>query len=238
VAPNRKPGPDDQMLKPMNLNDGTLPRTVTAVPGTISSQSLLATAVNVAIMFPLNGVSASPAKPATKQAKEEQVKGKEATGDPEIEALQLQGAAKTAASALKKAYPSVKFTSGRRNKAEQASAMAANVALNRKWIEQTYSHSTARYKCQKWVDDNPEKKTKGEISAGLKEVLDALTDAELGRLSKHLSGEAFDVKPQEKDAAEIKAMIKGFTDQAQKNGSTRAKFLEKEGGLVRWHAQF
>jgi len=80
------------------------------------------------------------------------------------------------------------------------------------------------------VDDNPDKKTKDEIQEGLLGVLNDLTDAQLALLSKHLSGQAFDVQPVETDADEIKKTIRNL------KGLDR--FLEKEGGLVRWHAQF
>jgi hypothetical protein len=150
--------------------------------------------------------------------------------DSEIEALDLAETARKAAYKLKKTYPSVSFTSGRRNKEEQAHAMAGNVALNRKWIEQTYVKSEASDKCQKWADDHKEKKTQAELAAGLTDVLNGLTDAQLAKLSKHLSGEAFDVQPVSKDADKIKKAIEDLPG--------LSKFLEKEGGLVRWHAQF
>lgn len=150
--------------------------------------------------------------------------------DPEIEALDLSDTAKKAAYELKKKHPSVSFTSGRRDKQEQASAMAGNVALNRNWIKETYVQSVASDACQKWVDDNKDKKTKDEIATGLKGVLDGLTDPQLAQLSKHLSGDAFDVQPVDTDADEIKKTIRGLPG--------LGKFLEKEGGLVRWHAQF
>jgi len=171
-----------------------------------------------------NVASLSPAADAQKQDD-----SKTAT-DPEIEALNLSETAKKAAYELKKKHSSVSFTSGRRDKQDQASAMAENVVLNRNWIKETYAKSAAREACQKWVDENKDKKTKDEITTGLKGVLDGLTDAQLALLSKHLSGDAFDVQPVEKDAAEIKKTIKGL--------SGLSKFLEEEGGLVRWHAQF
>lgn len=150
--------------------------------------------------------------------------------DPDIEALNLADTAKKAAYELKKAHPSVTFTSGFRTKDDQARAMAGNVVKNRTWIQETYIQSTARDKCQKWVDDNPDDKTAEEIQVGLKSVMDDLTDNQLNLLSKHLSGEAFDVQPVTVDADKIKKTIKGLT------GLTR--FLDKEGGLIRWHAQF
>jgi hypothetical protein len=150
--------------------------------------------------------------------------------DPEIEALDLAPAARKAAYELKKAHPSVIFTSGRRNKRDQARAMSENVILNRKWIEQTYAKTIASDNCQKWVDDNPDRTTQQEIEAGLASVINALPDAELARLSKHLSGDAFDVQPVTAGAEKIKATIRGLPG--------LKVFLDMEGGLIRWHAQF
>lgn len=155
--------------------------------------------------------------------------GTSSTTIPEIEALDLAETAKKAAYALKQKHPSVVFTSGRRNKEDQARAMAGNVVSNRKWIEQTYVASGVRDACQKWVDDNPKKKTAAEIEQGLLEVLNKYTDAQLGVFSKHISGMAFDVQPVE-GGGDIKASIRALDG--------LDKFLEKEGGLVRWHAQF
>lgn len=150
--------------------------------------------------------------------------------DPDIEALDLAATARAAAYALRKAHPGVSFTSGRRNKEDQARAMAGNVVANRQWIEQTYAASDLRTACQKWLDDNPDKKTKAEIQAGLLSVFNAATDEQMGRFSKHLSGMAFDVQPVTDNAENIKKTIRGLAG--------LGKFLEKEGGLVRWHAQF
>jgi hypothetical protein len=150
--------------------------------------------------------------------------------NPEIEALDLRNNARKGAYALKKAHPSVKFTSGRRDKASQASAMASNVVKKRTWIQNTYVPTNVSKACQKWVDDNPSKTTKEDIAAGLLSVLNEFEDAQLAVLSKHLSGDAFDVQPVETDADAIKTTIRGL--------DKLHKFLEKEDGLVRWHAQF
>ncbi len=150
--------------------------------------------------------------------------------DPEIESLNLAPTARSAAYALKKAHPSVKFTSGRRDKEEQARAMASNVVKNRKWIEETYLNSPLCKKCQDWVDNHPSKRTQGEIQQGLMSVFNASNDDDLGKFSKHLSGMAFDIRPVESNAERIKKIIRGL--------SGLDKFIEKEGGLVRWHAQF
>jgi len=150
--------------------------------------------------------------------------------DPAIEALALADGARKAAYALKKAHPSVTFTSGRRSRADQARAMASNVVKNRKWIEQTYAKSSLTTKCQQWVDKNTDKTTKEEIAAGLAALFDAETAATLGRFSNHMSGRAFDVQPVVKDATLIKKTIRGLPGMK--------KFLDKEGGLVRWHVEF
>jgi hypothetical protein len=175
---------------------------------------------------PVGGTPTPPtagAPPSTAPAAE--------TTDPAIEALNLIGAAKKGAYALKKAHPSVTFTSGKRDKEGQARAMAPNVVANRKWIEETYKPPTTISKaCQKWVDDNAEKTTAADIQEGLLSVLNDHTEAQLALLSKHLSGEAFDVQPVETDADAIKKSIRELEG--------LGRFLEKEGGLVRWHAQF
>jgi hypothetical protein len=150
--------------------------------------------------------------------------------DSNIEGLKLSEVARKAAYELKAKCPTVEFTSGRRDKEEQARAMAANVVMNRKWIQETYTDSKARDAAQKWVDNHPEAKSVDEIAAGLKQVLDGLSNGELGTLSKHLSGDAFDVQPVTKQATKIKRTIRSLP------GLT--KFLEEEGGLERWHVQF
>ena len=191
----------------LTIDEGTLARAISPAPGTVGVEPSAAERRSAASV----AVGASGA-------------------DPPIEALNLRGAARAAAYALKKAHPSVKFTSGRRNKPDQARAMASNVIRNRNWIEDTYAVSTVSKACQKWVDSHPDAKTQEDIAAGLLSVLDAATDAHLARLSRHLSGDAFDVQPVETDAEAIKKTIRGLKG--------LDIFLEKEGGLVRWHAQF
>jgi len=207
MAGSRPPGPLGTSTSTSAIDEGTLARTASPVPGSAG--------VNPPVAASSPPVAASAGASGT---------------DPQIEALDLRGNARSGAYALKKAHPSVKFTSGRRNKDDQARAMASNVVHNRKWIEETYVSTTISKACQKWVDDNPDKKTQDEIAAGLLSVMNAATDADLGKLSKHLSGDAFDVQPVETDAEAIKKTIRGL--------SGLDKFLEKEGGLVRWHAQF
>ena len=152
------------------------------------------------------------------------------TVDAAIEALGLAATARAGAYALKSAHPGVVFTSGRRSKVDQARAMSGNVVANRQWIAQTYAPSPLRTSCQQWVDSHPEKKTTTESAEGLMSIFDGAADADLGKFSKHLSGEAFDVQPVDKDADEIKKTLRSLPG--------LSKFLDIEGGLGRWHAQF
>jgi hypothetical protein len=152
--------------------------------------------------------------------------------DPTIEALNLNETAKSAAYDLKAKHPGIVFTSGRRDKTEQARAMASNVVKNRKWIAQTYKPTPISAACQKWLDDNPLAKSGDAIEAGLLSVINQFGDSELRKLSKHLSGDAFDVQPVTQNAAQITADMNALAE------AIGGKFLSKEGGLIRWHIQF
>jgi len=144
-----------------------------------------------------------------------------------IEELQLEPVAKNAATILHAQHPQLEFTSGRRSIFQQAHAMAGNVVLNPKFIGQTY---LAGAKLQQWVDQHPEAKTVDAITAGLVETMNAMPEEELLKISRHLTGKAFDIRPVTANAAAIKADILKLPG--------LNKFLDKEGGLVRWHAQF
>jgi hypothetical protein len=200
VVTSRVPGPLRSDSNQPVIDEGTLVRSATPPPGTL-------------------GIDTPAAAPVTAPVT-----------DAEIEALDLAAIARAAAYALKAAHPTVSFTSGRRNKGDQARAMAGNVVKNRKWIEETYAASDLRTALQKWVDDNPKVTKSADVAAGLLGVFDAATEEAVGKFSKHLSGEAFDVQPVTLDAEAIKKTIRGLEG--------LGKFLETEGGLVRWHAQF
>lgn len=146
--------------------------------------------------------------------------------------LDLIGPAAAAAALLETEFPDVVFTSGRRDLAAQAHAMASNVvAAGRDWIARTYLLSDPSSACQAWVDSHPAANTIDDVTVGLLSVLEQFGDDELRHLSLHLSGEAFDVAP-----------IPGARGDAiqQRIGKLPGldKFLHKEGGLNRWHAQF
>lgn len=148
--------------------------------------------------------------------------------------LGLIGAAADAAADLAIAHPDAVFTSGRRTRREQARAMAENIAKStRQWINRTYKLSAVRDACQAWIDKHPEAQTLDALEAGLSSVLDGFTPNDLAHLSKHLSGEAFDVKPV--DGLSGRMILMALRQVVRKHGGT---LLEKEGGIVRWHAQF
>ena len=144
-----------------------------------------------------------------------------------IDELNLAPIAKNAATILSTKYPQLEFTSGRRNVFQQAHAMAGNVVKRRNFIGKTY---IAGAKLQAWVDAHPEAKTVDQITAGLEQVMKAMPEAELTKISRHLTGRAFDIRPVNANAAAIKADIRRLPG--------LHKFLEQEAGLIRWHAQF
>ena len=150
--------------------------------------------------------------------------------DPMIEKLSLRSIARMAAYELKRLHPGIVFTSGRRDKSAQARAMAENSVGNPSWISQTYAHNKSSQACQQWVLSNPQATTVPAIAAGLLSTMNALTDTELGQMSRHLSGDAFDIQPIEPDNANIKTTIRALPG--------LRIFLDREGGLVRWHAEF
>jgi hypothetical protein len=149
-----------------------------------------------------------------------------------VESLRLSQTAKKAAEQLLKEYShDVVFTSGRRDLAGQARAMAGNVVKNRNWIKETYRESAASKACQKWVDDHPEAKTQKQLAAGLLKTFNQL-GPKAGQISRHLTGDAFDIEPvKDKDKADaIKKSIKKLPGLKQ--------FLDHEGGLEIWHVGF
>ena len=150
--------------------------------------------------------------------------------DPLIERLNLRPIARQAAYELKRQHPQVVFTSGRRDKAGQARAMAENSAGRPSWISETYAPNKASVACQKWVLDNPQARAVDQIAAGLLGVMNTLSDTELGQMSRHLSGDAFDIQPVEPDHRNIKGTIRTLAG--------LRNFFDRDGGLIRWHAEF
>jgi hypothetical protein len=181
---------------------------------------------------PVEKPAEKPAEKPVEKPEEKKEDKVEEKSDPAVDTLDLQPKAKKVANKLKTTYTDISFTSGKRDETEeQASAMASNVVSNRNWITETYVDKALSKALQTWLDDNPKAKTKDEIAAGLKGVMDGWTEKEKGRLSAHFTGEAFDIQPQDAKASEIKRDAKSWSE------AEGGKFLEKEGGLVRWHTE-
>ena len=139
--------------------------------------------------------------------------------------LGLIGPALDAAMSVEAKFPGAVFTSGRRGVADQARAMSQNIFGNSHWIAQTYKASASSAELQSWVSLNL-KSSMAQIEAGLAVIMSAWSDDQKRALSKHFSGEAFDVRP----CADLDLL-------AFLENMPGMKFLAHEGGLVRWHAQ-
>jgi hypothetical protein len=155
---------------------------------------------------------------------------RELTTIEDIERLDLSPAAKRGALVLREAHPELHFVSGRRTIARQARAMARNIveSADRRWIEKVY---VAAAPLQAWVNDHGEAADVETLAAGLLETLQAMSPAEQAGVSKHLSGDAFDLQPVHGEAeAAIRETIGTLPG--------LVKFIDREGGLERWHVQF
>ena len=148
----------------------------------------------------------------------------------DIAALQLNANAQNAAVVLRAAFPQVVFTSGRRSLRDQVLAMASNVIKDRAFIVRTYKPSPICSGCQQWIDAHPQATLVEQIAAGLLSVFQAAPESEVMAFSKHLTGDAFDIQPVEADADAIKTVMRQLP--------LLEKFLDHEGSLIRWHAQF
>lgn len=148
----------------------------------------------------------------------------------DIDSLDLAEPALSAAKKLKKAFPGIVFTSGRRAIGDQARAMAQNLVQDRTYLR-IYKARKEADELQAWLNAHPSATTQSTIEAGLLSVMKTWPPARLGNISKHLSGLAFDVQPMPNGTAAnaVKAAIRALP------GCT---FLEREAGLTRWHAQF
>lgn len=130
--------------------------------------------------------------------------------------------------------PNVAFTSGRRTRQEQAWAMAQNVVIGgRKWVAKTYKASKVNKSIQSWIDKNPNAIAAHDIAIGITEVLSLYTDEELESLSKHFTGKAVDIQPV--DGSEGDFLLMSIRRLCADLGGT---FIDREGGLRRWHCQF
>lgn len=150
----------------------------------------------------------------------------------------LTGAAREAAAALLKAFPNTTITSSVRTVEKQARAMADNCVLRRDYIGETYRKPlcNAAQVLHAWSMGHPTK-TADELAADFARFINELPFKERRLLSKHFPDDtgkshAFDVKPVGGKVGE--KIIAFLRAEATKRGG---RFLEEEGGLVRWHWQ-
>lgn len=113
--------------------------------------------------------------------------------------------------------------------------MARNIVRtgNRKWVQETYKPSTVVTAIARWLRTHPKATSAAEIEYGISLVFDSMTDTELKKISKHLSGDAFDIAPVEGLRGQM--MLNTIRLEVKSFGG---ELLENEGGVRVWHAQF
>ena len=141
--------------------------------------------------------------------------------------LDLQPVTRDAAYLLMEKCPWVIFTSGRRSWLGQAHAMAVNVVKQRNWLGLVYKRQP---ELQAWVDAHPLVVTVSALTDGLVGVLQSLPEATRVRFA-HPAGLAFDI-------AEPAIATRPATVDVIQHLPGLKRFLEGEGGLPIWHAQF
>ena len=148
-----------------------------------------------------------------------------------VDDLNLSPNAKSAAESLVQQFgPQIVFTSGRRDIAQQAAAMAPHVVKDRRWITKTYRDAVNTTELQTWLDEHPKVTTIAAVAAGLQSVISGWAADRLRRLSWHLSGDAFDIVPvQPPDDEAVTRAIRALPH--------FEKLLTKEGNDVVWHVQ-
>ena len=149
----------------------------------------------------------------------------------DLDALNLSPAARKAAEFLKSRHPSVQITSGRRTREDQARILARNVQAQRDYLATAYKDCSVKRACQDWVEAHPDAITESDLASGLLGVLEGFDTFALAKLSKHFTGDAFDVKPPALNPEDVKAEMQKLPG--------LERFMERrDGSLVRWHAQF
>ena len=161
------------------------------------------------------------------------------TNDEALAGLQPQ--ARNCALRLLMQFPILVLTSGLRNPDDQARAMAQNVfKAGIQWILNTYAPSSVKAACVVALSALQHTGTDWDqagIAATLAGVFAKFSPHQLRELSVHLSGMAFDLEPIEDERAPqiLSAIREEIIAIIQAGGS--AKFLDREGGLVRWHIE-
>lgn len=153
-----------------------------------------------------------------------------------IAQMKLSPNARRGAEWVKARHPSTVFTSGRRDVLDQARVMASNtVKYGRAWIIKTYKPSPMIDSLHGWLEDHPTVSDQKEIATGFYECLMACHSGDLTKLSRHLTGDAWDAAwPGDVDGERICFDIQlNMPVEYQLD-----KVIDREGGLRLIHAQF
>lgn len=142
----------------------------------------------------------------------------------------LRGEALEVALEFHELFPDAIFSRGIRTLRAQCRDMAENVSQNSMWISETYRASKPALAAHAWVMANKHVRAVGDIADGLEFVLRTFSPVELESLSRHFTGDAFDLRPR----SVTRAAREWLENEAKKRG---ALFLDREGGLVRYHWQ-
>lgn len=153
-----------------------------------------------------------------------------------IAQLQLAPNARRGAEWVRARHPEIVFTSGRRDVLDQARVMAQNtVKYGRAWIEQTYRPSPMIDTLKEWLHRHDDIQETKQIADGFYACLLACHSGDLSRLSRHLTGDAWDA------AWPGDAMGEAIVEDIQRNMPAEYeldKVIDREGGLRVLHVQF
>lgn len=151
--------------------------------------------------------------------------------------LDLAEPALSAALHLESLFPDIVFTSGRRSREDQARAMAQNIAIaGLPWLAKTYKKSPVRDGIAAAIGRLPVPRSASAIQGAISAYFLGKPDSFVAAISRHLSGLAFDIKPMI-DAAGVPTPRGERVIAEIRRLPQLDKFLDHEGGLVRWHVQ-
>lgn len=160
-----------------------------------------------------------------------------------IQELRLSPTAERAARLVLERHPEAVFTSGRRDLADQARAMAQNaVAFGATWLNDTYKNKRIVNHLMTYMEENPEHCRDAKVLGH--HFYEQLQEHFAGEYAKfpHLRGDAFDIRyPRLKnglynrpDGDKIMATIRTLPE----HGIPLEWVTDQEGKLVVIHAQF
>ena len=153
-----------------------------------------------------------------------------------IAQMKLSPNARKGAEWVRDRYPAIVFTSGRRDPLDQSRVMAENIVrYGRVWLTKTYKPSPIIDTLTDWLTKNPDVTSAKLIAHGFYDCLLACHSGHLTKLSKHLTGDAWDA------AWPGDELGKKICSDMQINMPIEyglQKIIDREGGLRIIHAQF